>query len=242
MLALFQLALAGALALAPASGLPAVCIGCDLARADLHGRDLHAVKWVGTDLRSADLRAANLRGAHLAGVDFTGADLRGADLRDASLAGVDLRDAKLDGARFEGARLAGVDLSRSTFAGLPDAQVRALLGQCAGCDVEHVDLHGRDLHGIAVVGSSFRDSDLRGANVSGATLCSHSEHISHNGDVENIGRIVCADLAGADLRGTDLRGVQLCDEVRGNRRDCRAVDAATLRTAAHANLDGAVGP
>lgn len=61
---------------------------CELARADLAGRDL----------RPIDLRAGSLRGALL-----IRADLRGSDLTDTDLLGADLRDADVRGARLTSA-------------------------------------------------------------------------------------------------------------------------------------------
>jgi uncharacterized protein YjbI with pentapeptide repeats len=124
---------------------------------------------------------------------------------------------------------------------LPDSQLRDLLGNCAGCDMSDVDLHGKDLHGISIVGSDLSGANLRAANLSGSVLCAHSERWSRDGVTRVSGKVACADLSGADLHGTDLRGVKLCDDARG-RGDCRQVDSSTLRDAAHANLSGAIGP
>ncbi|MDQ2681243.1 MAG: pentapeptide repeat-containing protein [Candidatus Eremiobacteraeota bacterium] len=70
-----------------------VCVGCDLARASLSGRDLHDVHAIGVNFRNANLRGVNLRGAVLCWVSHNGIEcdeLRGTNLRGANLSGAQI--------------------------------------------------------------------------------------------------------------------------------------------------------
>ncbi|MGC2634005.1 MAG: pentapeptide repeat-containing protein [Candidatus Cybelea sp.] len=237
--------------LATTGGLPAHCSGCSFAGRDLHGAGLANVEYAGVDLSHANLRDADLRGARLAGVDFYAADLRGADFSKAKLAGVDLHQAQLSGAIFTGATLAGVNL-RDVFDGVRDIDARGLLHKCEGCDARGAVIAGFDLSGVSIVGGDFREArarrvrligaelegvdfaqaDLRDAVLHGAKLC------SRNADDP---RVQCIDLRGADVRGADFRGALLCQDDR-EPRNCRPVDAATLREGSRSSLAGAILP
>jgi Pentapeptide repeats (8 copies) len=78
------------------------CVGCRLPK-DLHGRDLHGLRFIGSDLRNVDFSRANLRGARFSGADLDGARFDDADLRDARFEGV-----KLSGVNFDGHGRVGV--------------------------------------------------------------------------------------------------------------------------------------
>jgi len=211
---------------ARASDVPANCTGCDLSGADFHNRDLRTVKWVG--------------------VDLTGADLRGADLRGAQLVGADLERVRLTGARLDGSHLVGADLSGSQLTSIDFAGSRLI-----GTDFAKSDLSGSSFAGDQVVGADFSGAALRGVSFANAVLCYRDEWDGHVG---------CSDFRGADLHGANFRGALLCDShdrvrdydgttsITTNGPDddavqerCRALDAATLRSRAHANLDGAQG-
>lgn len=110
-------------------------------RADLHGRDLHAINLQGAmladaDLHRADLHDAALCAAELDGADLHRADLHGADLREADLQRADLHGADLHGADLRGALLAEADLRRA-------------------------DLHEADLTNAQLSGADLRAADLR---------------------------------------------------------------------------------
>ena len=250
----------------PQSGLPRPaidgrsCIACDLQGVNWKDRKLGGGHYMGADFRAANLQNVDFSGGSFTGVDFGNADLRGADFRNARLAGVDFRGAKLGGTLFEGARLTGIDVSGGALSGIEDAQARALLSRCTGCDLSRSDLSGKDLHGISIVGSDLTGSNLqnarlnganlvasdltranlRGADLSGAILCASQSHPSRAPMATDGGRVSCADLQGADLHGANLRGALICDDRRAG-RSCRPVDAATLRDMASANLDGTSG-
>jgi beta-lactamase regulating signal transducer with metallopeptidase domain len=93
------------------------CSGCDLARADLRGRDLHGRRFSGTDFSHADLRGADLHDASFFGSDLHGADLRGADLRGARFTGSNLHNADLSNADARRADFTGADLGNATLDG-----------------------------------------------------------------------------------------------------------------------------
>jgi len=130
------------------------CVRSSQRGVNWQGRDMHGQRIHNVDLREANLHGVNLRSAILKCVDLRDADLRGADVRDAELTGVDLTGAKLDGALFDGARLVGVSISGSTLAPLPDAQVRAMLARCTGCDLAGADLHV-DLANVTMTGDDL---------------------------------------------------------------------------------------
>ena len=68
------------------------CPNCDLAQANLNGRDLGGADLSGANLRYADLSGANLSEANLSGANLCGTNLRGADLSGANLRFVIMRD------------------------------------------------------------------------------------------------------------------------------------------------------
>jgi hypothetical protein len=111
------------------------CVSCDLAGADLQGKDLGDLRAIGANLRGADLsradlsdaelddadlRGARLKGANLAGASFIGANLDGADLSGALLQGTEFVSASLDGTNFTGTDLQGaLDADLGKAFGLP---------------------------------------------------------------------------------------------------------------------------
>jgi len=212
---------------ARASDVPANCTGCDLSGADFHNRDLRTVKWVGVDLSNADLSGSDLRGARLVGADLEHVKLAGARLDGAQLVGANLSDSQLTSISFAGARIVGADFNRS-------------------------DLNRSSFAGDRLVGVDFRHAALRDANFAGTVLCYRGRYD---------GRIGCSDFGGADLRGANFHGALICDSndrvvirdhgdtiTTNNGEDegaddshCRALDAATLRSEGHADLNGAQG-
>jgi uncharacterized protein YjbI with pentapeptide repeats len=122
------------------------CVGCRLPK-DLHGRDLHGLRFVGADLRDVDFSHANLNGA-----EFTGAGLRGV-----KIVGANLNDAKLAGARLNDARLAGATVGDAILCadnrGGDDFAPRTV---CA-------DLRGADLHGVDLRAARHCSDDERSA-------------------------------------------------------------------------------
>jgi uncharacterized protein YjbI with pentapeptide repeats/beta-lactamase regulating signal transducer with metallopeptidase domain len=91
------------------------CTGCDLAHANLRGRDLRGIQLEGVDLAHADLRDADLRNAQLTGVDLSyarldGARLDGASLTGCELHGVDLRHVDLSHVSLIGTSMSGTDM------------------------------------------------------------------------------------------------------------------------------------
>ncbi|MEA2689263.1 MAG: hypothetical protein QOD51_1870, partial [Candidatus Eremiobacteraeota bacterium] len=79
------------------------CVGCRLPK-DLHGRDLHGLRFVGSDLRDVDLSHANLRDAEFTGSNLDGTRFDDADLRNARFTGVRLRRTSFARANIEGVR------------------------------------------------------------------------------------------------------------------------------------------
>lgn len=173
------------------------CTGCDLSGQDLRNADLHDLSLTGDNLSDADLRGANLRNAVLTGVDLSDAKLDGADLRGASLTGTDIDGATFSGAKVDGIKLVGMQLTNAILA---TSSVRAIIGDCAGCDLTGLDLHGRDLHGITLDGADLHDVDLSGANLSGARF---------NGVDFSGAKFDGADLRNASMNGCNLENVDL---------------------------------
>jgi uncharacterized protein YjbI with pentapeptide repeats len=69
--------------------LLARCIGCDFARADLHGMDMHGTALIGADFHDANLEKVNFNGATLCSgndrkscIELRGARIGGADFRN----------------------------------------------------------------------------------------------------------------------------------------------------------------
>src|ERR1700730_14737582 len=82
------------------------CVGCRLPK-DLHGRDLHGLRFIGSDLRNVDFSHANLRGARFSGADLDGAKFDDADLRDARFEGVSVHGTSFARAKLDGVKLSG---------------------------------------------------------------------------------------------------------------------------------------
>lgn len=125
------------------------CQGCDLAGADLRGRDFHGVAWSMVDVNGANLSNANFRGANLTGVDFHGANLRGADFTGARVSVSDFHGANLDGANLTNAHFTSSDLHGVSMQGT----------HLGGTSIDMCDLHGTDLHA----------ADSRGAHIEGSS-------------------------------------------------------------------------
>ncbi len=120
---------------------------------------------------------------------------------------------------------------------------------CTGCDLSGRDLHRADLSSVTYVGVDLSRANLRGANMRDAILIGVDFANADLRDADlrdaalcsydSVGRVGCADFRGADVRGADLRGARVCEGAR-QAAGCATVDAATLRRAAHSNLDGAL--
>ncbi len=167
------------------------CTGCDFNGQNLSGKNFSGSNFTGSDFSKANLQGANFNGANLSGADFEGADLRNASFVGANLSGANLDGAKLDGANLDDANLSGADLNPRT---LSQAQIRAYLPHCHGCDLAGANLSGMDLSGIKLVGIDMSKANLRGANLSKAVFSG-------------------VDFSGADLRGAKTDGTQFigCD-------------------------------
>ena len=167
------------------------CTGCDFENQNLTRKNFSGSNLAGTDFSHANLQGATFDGSNLNGADFEGADLRNASFDGANLTGANLDGAKLDGVKFEGANLDGVNLN---VRALSQAQIRAYLPHCNGCDLHGADLSGMDLHGIKLTGVDFSHSNLRGANLRNAVFSG-------------------VDFSGADLRGANTDGTKFigCD-------------------------------
>jgi len=87
------------------------CIGCDLSRMDLAGKNLSGFDLERADLSGSDLRGARLGRANLKGTNFRNAYLQDADLRRADLYRADFTGADLTGARLENALIDGADFT-----------------------------------------------------------------------------------------------------------------------------------
>jgi uncharacterized protein YjbI with pentapeptide repeats/beta-lactamase regulating signal transducer with metallopeptidase domain len=167
------------------------CSGCDFSGQDLSGKNFAGSNFTGSDFSKANLRSANFDGANLSGSDFENADLRYASFVGANLSGANLDGAKLDGTNLDDANLSGADLNPRRMS---QAQIRAYLPHCRGCDLEGADLSGMDLSGVKLTGVDLSKANLRGANLSNATFSG-------------------VDFSGADLRGARTDGTQFigCD-------------------------------
>jgi hypothetical protein len=84
------------------------CVGCRFPK-DLHGRDLHGLRFVGADLRGVDFSHANLNGAVFTGCDLENAKFDDADLRNARFVGAQLAGATFTRAKMDGITLHGAD-------------------------------------------------------------------------------------------------------------------------------------
>ncbi len=96
--------------------LISACTGCTLPK-NLHGRDLHGLRFVGADLRGADLSGTNLRDAQFTGSDIEGARFNDADLTGARFIGVRLNHVSFAGAKLTGATFVGVSISKTDVPG-----------------------------------------------------------------------------------------------------------------------------
>ena len=167
------------------------CSGCDFENQNLAGKNFAGSDLTGSDFSHSNLQNANFDGANLSGVDFQGADLRNASFTGANLEGANLAGAKLDGANLDHANLSGSDIDVRS---LSQAQIRAYLPRCSGCDLHGANLSGMDLRGIHLTGVDLSHADLRGANLQNAIFSG-------------------VDFSGADLRGANTDGTKFlgCD-------------------------------
>ncbi len=174
------------------SGGPGMdCSGCDFEGQNLSGKNFSGSNFTGSDFTKANLEGANFNGANLSGADFQDANLRNASFVGANLSGANLDGAKLDGANIGDADLSGADINPRK---LSQAQIRAYLPHCHGCDLSGADLSGMDLSGVKLVGVDLSKANLRGANLSRAIFSG-------------------VDFSDADLRGARTDGTQFigCD-------------------------------
>jgi uncharacterized protein YjbI with pentapeptide repeats len=169
------------------------CVGCRLPH-DLHGRDLHGLRFVGSDLRDVDFSHANLSGAEFTGANLDGTRFDDADLRNARFVGVHMRRTSFARANTTGVSFVGASVSQSEIDG---ASGRIIIRDCTGCSFKGLDLHDADLRGIKIIGASLSDAKLAGARLNDAKLIGISAH--------------GADLSRADLRGANLVGASLRD-------------------------------
>ncbi|MDB5028659.1 MAG: pentapeptide repeat protein [Candidatus Eremiobacteraeota bacterium] len=219
-----QLALAALATLLAATAPPALaqddvarqligsCVGCRLPH-DLHGRDLHGLRFVGSDLRDVDLSHANLRGAEFTGANLDGTRFDDADLRNARFVGVRLRHTSFLRANTDGVRFVGAQVSQSDVDG---ASGRMILRDCTGCSLGGIDLHDADLRGIHVVGANLNDAKLAGAHLNDAHLVGVSARDADLSRVDLRGAtLIGASLRGARLSGATIGDAMLCTENRG---------------------------
>jgi uncharacterized protein YjbI with pentapeptide repeats len=197
------------------------CVGCRLPH-DLHGRDLHGLRFVGSDLREVDFSHANLSGAQFTGANLDGTRFDDANLHEVRFVGVRLRGTSFARADVSGVRFIGASVSQPDLAG---EMAHVMLRDCTGCSFRGLDLHGADLHGIRIVGSSLRDAKLAGANLRDARLIGVSAHGADLSRTELGG----ADLTGASLRDAHLSGATIADAILCTEN--RDADADGQRTA-----------
>ncbi|MBV8750117.1 MAG: pentapeptide repeat-containing protein [Candidatus Eremiobacteraeota bacterium] len=84
------------------------CVGCRFPK-DLHGRDLHGLRFVGADLVGVDFSRANLNGATFTGCDLENAKFDDADLRNARFVGTHLANTSFARAKLDGVKMQGAD-------------------------------------------------------------------------------------------------------------------------------------
>ena len=101
------------------------CTGCRFPH-DLHGRDLHGLRFVGADLRDVDFSHANLSGAQFTGADLQNARFDDADLRNARFAGVRFGNTSFARANTAGIVMEGVRLDARSIVGADYRTFRAL--------------------------------------------------------------------------------------------------------------------
>jgi uncharacterized protein YjbI with pentapeptide repeats len=240
-LALAALALVLAAPAAPASAqddlarqLIDTCMGCRLPK-DMHGRDLHGLRFTGTDLRDVDFSHANLSGAKFTGADLDGTRFDDADLRNVQFVGVRLRRTSFARANTAGVRFLGASVTQADIDGVAG---RLILHDCTGCSLNGLDLHDADLRGSRVIGASLNDAKLTGARLNDARLAGAS---ARDADLSH------TDLRGADLVATDLRNARLggatigdailCSENRYDDQGDRRVACTNLRGVVLHGLD-----
>ena len=181
------------------------CIGCRLPH-DLHGRDLHGLRFVGSDLRDVDFSHANLSGAEFTGANLDGTRFDDADLRNAHFVGVRLGRASFARANIDGISFVGAKVTQGALDGTVG---RIVIRNCTGCSLQGLDLHGADLRGIKVVGASLDDANFAGARLNDANLIGVRAHDADFSRVDLHG----ANLVGASLRGAKLTGATIGDAV-----------------------------
>jgi uncharacterized protein YjbI with pentapeptide repeats len=179
------------------------CVGCRLPK-DLHGRDLHGLRFVGSDLRDVDLSHANLRDAEFTGSNLDGTRFDDADLRNARFTGVRLRRTSFARANVEGVRFVGASVGQGDIDG---AAGRIILRDCTGCSLKGLDMHDADLRGSRLVGASLNDAKLAGARLNDARLVGVS---ARDADLSR------TDLRGANLIGASLRNARLSGATIGD--------------------------
>ena len=155
-LALTALALAVVFPAAPALAeddlvrqLVNACIGCRFPK-DLHGRDLHGLRFIGADLRGVDLSHADLKGAVFTGSDLEDARFDDADLRNARFTGTHFQNTSFARAKTDGVRMQGVELDARAIVG---ADYRPFLRGCTGCDLSSMRLSSRERRMRTMVGA-----------------------------------------------------------------------------------------
>ncbi|HEY0393762.1 MAG TPA: pentapeptide repeat-containing protein [Candidatus Elarobacter sp.] len=112
------------------------CVGCRFPK-DLHGRDLHGLRFVGADLRGADFSRANLNGASFTGADLQDARFDDADLRNVRFTGVRFRNTSFARAKLDNIVMEGVQLDARAIVG---ADYTRFLRSCTGCDLSGMSM------------------------------------------------------------------------------------------------------
>jgi uncharacterized protein YjbI with pentapeptide repeats len=213
-----------------AATVPRVCIGCNLAQAQLAGSDFSGVVYVGANFSEADLRNASFRGAKIIAANFENAKLQGAAF-DAA----DCTACNFDGSKLDGATFAGVRMTAANFAGFASAvdngQLRELLARCVACNFRSGQLGGRDFSNLSLISVDFSKADLQGTKFDGAVLCWNNTEGTQR-------EVKCDKMADARVTGASFLNVRLCDDPIGQ-RECVPVDAAALRRYAGSPLTGA---
>ncbi len=143
-----------------AQSTPEALHGCELAEADLTGRNLAELDFshadffratlVDANFKKSKFRNADLSEARMERVALYKADFRDAIILEANLSGADLSATDCRGADFRGANLQGVNFT--------DADLR-------GCNFSYCDLSGADMTRANITGAKFHFAQLAGANV-----------------------------------------------------------------------------
>lgn len=146
------------------------CPGCDLAEANLAGKDLRNAKLPGINLTKANLSRADLSGAVFYVEEYAGKPR-------ANLSGANLSNAKLIKTNLIGANLTIFGISRQDLAAniipakiseMPHI-IRTNLQQA---DLTGANLAGADLLGADLTQTNFTDADLTDADFSSARFAS----------------------------------------------------------------------